>query len=322
MRRSRLVGVVMGSIPLAACFPPVERTPPPADAPPEILALAGAAVLIGAGDIATCPSPYDEATAALVDSVARADSAAGVEDAIFTLGDNVYPSGAKRYFDACWRPSWGDTSRRIMRVIRPAVGNHDLDFNLGADYYDLFGDKAGEAGRGYYSYDLGAWHVIVLNSNCSAIGGCAAGSAQERWLRADLAASAARCTVAIWHHPRFSSGSVHGNNSAVGGLWAALYDHGAELVVNGHEHFYERFAPQRPDGTADSAFGIRQITAGTGGKSLYGFGTSKPNSQVRNNSATGLLKLTLRADGYEFKFLPVAGKSFTDSGSGTCHDRR
>jgi hypothetical protein len=127
--------------------------------------------------------------------------------------------------------------------------------------------------------------------------------------------------VAIWHHPRFSSGSVHGNNSSSGALWAALYDHGAELVINGHEHFYERFAPQRPNGTADSAFGIRQITAGTGGNSLYRFGTAKPNSQVRNNSTTGVLKLTLRADGYDFRFIPVAGKTFTDTGSGTCHEK-
>jgi hypothetical protein len=237
---------------------------------------------------------------------------------VFTAGDNAYSNGSPTEYSGCFGPTWGRSKYRV----RPAPGNHEYGTPDAAGYFSYFGPVVGSPGQGWYSYDLGAWHVIVLNSNCSAIGGCAAGSAQERWLRADLAASAARCTVAIWHHPRFSSGSVHGNNSAVGGLWAALYDYGAELVVNGHEHFYERFAPQRPDGTADSAFGIRQITAGTGGNSLYGFGTSKPNSQVRNNSATGLLKLTLRADGYEFRFLPVAGKSFSDSGAGTCHDRR
>jgi acid phosphatase type 7 len=161
----------------------------------------------------------------------------------------------------------------------------------------------------------------VLNSNCSSVGGCGAGSAQEQWLRADLAASAAQCTVAIWHHPRFNSGSAHGNNTEVAPLWDALYSFGAELVINGHEHLYERFAPQRPDGTADAAFGIREIIAGTGGNSLYQFGSARPNSQVRNNTTNGILKLTLRPGGYDLNFIPVAGKTFSDSGSGSCHGR-
>ncbi|HEX9564836.1 MAG TPA: metallophosphoesterase [Gemmatimonadaceae bacterium] len=320
MRRSRLVGVVMGSIPLAACFPPVERTPPPADAPPEILALAGAAVLIGAGDIATCPSPYDEATAALVDSVARADSAAGVEDAIFTLGDNVYPSGAKRYFDACWRPSWGDTSRRIMRVIRPAVGNHDLDFNLGADYYDLFGDKAGEAGRGYYSYDLGAWHVVVLNSEMMVNPAFSVDSrrAQENWLREDLANNTEDCSIAMFHRPRFSSGA-HAGDLRMTTLWSILYEGGVDVVLNGHEHHYERFDPQTPLGLPDSAKGITQFIVGTGGASLTGIRTPvQPNSARRIQGHHGVLKLTLGADEYQHAFLDTEGRVW-DQGAGKCH---
>jgi hypothetical protein len=275
------------------------------------------ATLIGAGDIASCGSGGPTAsgaaaTARLLEAIPRDPTTV-----VFTAGDNAYNNGTLNEFQNCYGPTWGVSKDRM----RPAPGNHDYGTPGGADYFKYFGPVVGTPGQGWYSYDLGAWHVIVLNSNCSAIGGCAAGSAQEKWLRADLAASAARCTVAIWHHPRFSSGSVHGNNSGVGGLWQALYDHGAELVINGHEHFYERFGPQKPDGSADSSHGIRQITAGTGGNSLYGFGTAKPNSQVRNNSTTGVLKLTLRADHYDFNFIPVAGKTFKDSGSATCHGR-
>lgn len=236
---------------------------------------------------------------------------------VFTAGDNAYGNGTASEFSNCYGPTWGRHKDRT----RPAPGNHDYGTSGGSGYFNYFGPVVGSPGQGWYSYDLGAWHVIVLNSNCSSVGGCGAGSPQEQWLRADLAASSARCTVAIWHHPRFNSGRAHGNNTAVGPLWNALYDFGAELVVNGHEHLYERFAPQRPDGTADNAFGIREIIAGAGGNSLYQLGSPKPNSQVRNNTTNGVLKLTLRADGYDFNFIPVAGKTFTDSGSGTCHDR-
>ena len=285
---------------------PTPTTPPPS--PPV-------ATLVGAGDIAQCSGPASSskaaATAALLDSIARDPSTV-----VFTTGDNVYSSGTVSEFSNCYGPTWGRHKDRT----RPVPGNHDYGTSGASGYFNYFGPVAGQAGKGWYSYDLGAWHVVVLNSNCSSIGGCGAGSAQEQWLRADLAASRAQCTVAMWHHPRFSSGSTHGNNTAVGPLWDALYDYGADLVVNGHEHVYERFGPQRPDATADKASGIRQITVGTGGAGSYAFRTAQPNSEVRG-APNGVLKLTLRANSYDWNFLPVAGQTFSDSGSGSCHGR-
>jgi hypothetical protein len=185
------------------CFPPVEVTPPPADAPAELLAIAGAAVLVGAGDIAVCGTNYDEVTAAIVDSISRADSAANVEDAVFTVGDNWYPNGAQIYHDRCWKPSWGDTAKRIMRWLRPAVGNHDLDNGFGEAYYGAFGKNAGEKGKGYYSYDLGAWKVIVLNSEMMVNPAFSVDSRreQEEWLKKELAGNTKKCTVAYFHRP-------------------------------------------------------------------------------------------------------------------------
>jgi hypothetical protein len=285
---------------------PVPPPPPP-----------GVATLVGAGDIAACGSAGPsasgaEVTARLLDAIPR-----DPQTVVFTAGDNAYINGSPTEFSNCYGPTWGRSKDRL----RPAPGNHEYGTSGASGYFNYFGSVVGTPGKGWYSYDLGGWHVVVLNSNCSSVGGCGAGSAQEQWLRADLAASAAQCTVAIWHHPRFNSGSTHGNNTEVAPLWSALYSFGAELVVNGHEHVYERFAPQRPDGTADAAFGIREIIAGTGGNSLYQFGPAQPSSQVRNNTTNGILKLTLRPDGYDFNFIPVAGKTFSDSGSGTCHGR-
>jgi hypothetical protein len=167
---------------------------------------------------------------------------------------------------------------------------------------------------GYYSFDLGDWHIVVLNSNIFS----PAGSAQESWLRADLAASTRGCTLAYWHHPRFNSGAEHGNSTSVQPFWQALYDLNADLVLSGHEHIYERFAPQTPTGVADPVRGIRQFIVGTGGRELYGIAAPQPNSQVRYNLAAGILKLTLYSGGYNWQFIPTSG-SFTDSGSGTCH---
>ena len=275
------------------------------------------ATLIGAGDIAACGSAGPSssgaaATVKLLDAVPRSPLTA-----VFTAGDNAYDSGSPTEFANCFGPTWGLDKDRL----RPAPGNHEYGTSGASGYFNYFGAGAGSPGQGWYSYDLGAWHVIVLNSNCASVGGCGAGSAQEQWLKADLAASAARCTVAIWHHPRFNSGTAHGNTTEVGPLWSDLYAGGAELVLNGHEHLYERFGPQRPDASADPTFGIREFIVGTGGNSLYQFGPPQPNSQVRNATTNGVLKLTLRPDGYDFNFIPVAGKTFTDSGSGTCHDK-
>lgn len=262
-------------------------------------------VLVGVGDIAHCQSSGDEATAKLLD---------GIRGIVFTAGDNAYPSGTAAEFANCYGPSWG---RHKWRT-RPTVGNHEYLTSAADPYYDYFGAAAGERGKGYYSYDVGAWHVVAMNSNCAQVS-CAAGSTQEQWLRRDLAASNKRCTVAFWHHPLFTSGAHHGPEPAVRPLYQALYDHGAELLVTGHNHNYERFAPQDPAGGLDATRGIRQFVAGMGGANFYGFGTIRPNSEARDAVTWGVLKLTLRSAGYDWRFVPAAGKTYTDSGSGTCH---
>jgi hypothetical protein len=273
----------------------VETTPPP---PPD-------AVLVGAGDIAVCSSEDDDATADLLD---------GIEGTVFTTGDNAYPDGTAEEFADCYDPTWGRHKART----RPSTGNHDYHVAGAAPYFAYFGAAAGNPGEGWYSYDLEGWHVIVLNSNCEEITGCEAGSAQESWLRADLAASTAACTVAYWHHPRFSSGQ-HGDDLDVADLWQALYDADADVVLNGHDHDYERFAPQDPSGTFDAVRGIREFVVGTGGAAQRAFGTPEPNSEVRETGTPGVLRLDLHAEGYDWEFIPIAGKTFTDSGSGTCH---
>lgn len=261
-----------------------------------------AAVLVGAGDIADCDSPGDEQTAALLDRIP------GV---VFTAGDNAYSAGTEEEFARCYGPGWGRSRLRT----RPSPGNHDYRSSGASPYYRYYGERAGIAGRGYYSYSVGTWHVISLNSNID----MRPGSAQEQWLRQDLVAHPARCVLAYWHHPRFSSGTEHGSDRRTRFLWRALYDHNADLVVAGHEHNYERFAPQTPTGETDSARGIREFVAGTGGAEHYSIGEPIANSEVRNAETWGVLKLTLLPDAYRWEFVPVAGKAFSDSGSGRCH---
>lgn len=268
-------------------------------------AQAGDAVLVGAGDIADCSSSGDAATASLISSIAGT---------VFTLGDNAYKSGTARQFKNCYGPTWG----RFKARTRPAIGNHEYETKGADGYFDYFGKAAGRRGKGWYSYNAGAWHVVVLNSNCDDIR-CDKGSEQERWLRADLAAHKNRCTLAYWHHARFVSDSVHGNHPDLQRFWEALYDYGAELVLSGHAHVYERFAPQTPWGKADPRHGIRQFVVGTGGSTLYRFRSPRPNSEVRNANTFGVLKLTLHDGGYDWKFIPRAGKNFRDSGRGSCH---
>jgi uncharacterized protein YjdB len=271
---------------------------------------AGATVtLVGAGDIAECGDATDDSTAALLGRIGGT---------VFTTGDNAYPDGYYQDYANCWAHSWG----RYQAVVRPAAGNHEYHDVLssgGADYYRYFfrehGTVVGDSGRYYYSYDLGAWHIIVLNTFID----MSAGSPQEQWLRADLAGRTTQCTLAYMHYSRFSSGSVHGSYSGVQPLWQALYDYGAEIAIAGHDHEYERFAPQTPDGHLDTARGIRAFVVGTGGGGLYSFGTPLPNSEVRNSSTWGVLKLTLAGGSYSWEFVPITGQTFTDSGSGTCH---
>ena len=262
-------------------------------------------ILIAAGDIAQCDNPNDESTAAVVKRLAGT---------VTVLGDNAYENGSATDYAKCYGESWGAFKSRTM----PSVGNHEYQTSGARGYYNYFGAAAGERGKGYYSYDAGDWHIVVLNSNCSIVA-CAPGSPQERWLRADLAASTRRCTLAYWHHPRFNSGRRHGNDKGVAPFWEALYEHGAEVVLNGHEHMYERFAPQSPSAVADPVRGIREFVVGTGGRSFYSIGAPEPNSEVRNNDTYGVLRLTLGAGSYRWEFIRAAGGTFTDSGSGSCH---
>jgi len=264
------------------------------------------AVLIGAGDIADCSDLAGaEATAKLLEAN---------PGTVMALGDLAYPNGTPDDFK-CYHKTWG----RVKDRTRPAVGNHEFHSTGASYYFQYFGAAAGDPKTGYYSYDLGSWHIVVLNSECQQVGGCEAGSSQEKWLRADLAAHPVGCTLAYFHKPRFSSGLNHGNDPEVGAFWQALYDYNAELILNGHDHDYERFAPQDPGGNADPKRGIREFVVGTGGKNHREFGIRKSNSEVRNNHAFGVLKLTLKTTGYDWKFIPEAGKTFTDSGSGSCH---
>jgi hypothetical protein len=265
-------------------------------------------ILLAAGDIAACgETTQDEPTAQILDSIP--------DGIVALLGDNVYSAGSPSEYTNCYEPTWGRHKART----RPSPGNHDYTTAGAAGYYGYFGAAVGDPSQGWYSYDVGDWHVIALNSNCYYVGGCDAGSAQEQWLRADLAAHPTSCTLAYWHHPRFNSSGTDSNNLSVEPLWQALWDHGAELVLNGHAHLYERYAPQAPNGAPDPAYGIRQITSGTGGYVLYPWGQIQPNSEVRFNDAHGVLKLTLEPNGYNWQFLPVPGKTSTDSGSSSCH---
>jgi hypothetical protein len=261
----------------------------------------GSVVFVGAGDIGDCETTTDEATALLLDAI---------PGTVFTAGDNAYPSGTADDFTNCYEPTWGRHKPRT----RPVPGNHDY-VTVGAPaYYAYFGASAGPAGWGFYSYDLGDWHIIALNSEI----GMSVGSAQEVWLRGDLAASTKACTLAYWHKPLFSSGE-HGNILKSKPMWRALQDYNAEVVVVGHDHNYERFAPQDTIGVADSERGLREFVVGTGGTELRAMNTPIANSEVRNSDTHGVLRLTLHSTGYEWEFIPVAGQTFADGGSGSCH---
>ena len=302
------------------CPPPVQVTPPSADAPAAEVALTGASVLIGAGDIGNCANQGAIATAALMDSVLRADSAAKVHDEAFTLGDNAYPGGSVQDFAQCFAPTWGDSTKLIMKNIRPALGNHEHLSGGGAPYYKYFGSRAGPADKGYYSYNVGEWHAIVLNSEIIVNTGFtdAERKAQEDWLQQDLKSDHHVCTVAYWHHPRFSSG-WHGTDARLAPFWEILYAGGVDVVLNGHDHDYERFLPQTPEGAVDSTKGITEIISGTGGGDLRGFrSTLEPHSAYRVEGHYGVLKLTLGAKAYRYAFLGVNG-GIWDRGGGTCH---
>lgn len=284
-----------------------------------IVALAGAgwfapeataqqeAILVGAGDVAQCN--YKPASG----SVAAKTAAliAQIPGTVFVAGDLAYHNGEVEEFTNCYDPTWGRFKARTL----PAPGNVDYSSPNAAPYYAYWGTAAGPAGKGYYSVQIGSWRVIALNSHIDT----AVGSEQERWLRNELTTHPAHCTLAFWHHPVFSSG-WGGNNPKMRDIFQALYEAGADLVINGHDHVYERFAPQTAQGRADPARGIRQIIVGTGGADPSGFAVVRPNSEVRQASVFGVIKLTLRAEGYAWEFVPIEGQSFRDAGEGKCHD--
>ncbi len=271
---------------------------------------AGEIVLLAAGDIAECDGAGDEATAELLDAYPNAT--------IATLGDNAYPQGTLQQFAECYDPSWGRHKERT----RPASGNHDHSTKDAAGYFEYFGEAAGEFDEYYYSYDLGAWHVVVLNSDCWRIGGCNADDPQGQWLESDLAASPAQCTLAYWHRPPFSSGRYGEpkDTERVRPLWEMIYETGVDVLLTGHEHSYERLAPMNATGERDDERGVRLFVVGTGGGNLRRFDYNPlPTTETRNAETWGVLKLTLKVDGYDWEFLPVDGESFTDSGTASCH---
>jgi hypothetical protein len=284
---------------------------------------------MAAGDIACDPGDpgYNGGSGSGTSCMQRATSnELATAVAVLPLGDDQYSSGALSTFQQVYDRTWG----RYKASSHPASGNHEYDMSGAAGYYTYFGSAASPQDtnctadcKGYYSYDLGAWHLIVLNSECAQVGGCNAGSPQEQWLKADLAAHSAECTLAYWHRPLFTSGVSLGD-SAMHDVWVDLYNAHADLVLNGHDHIYERFAPQDPSGNADPTNGITEIIVGTGGKDHGGFASVTPvaNSVVRDNTTFGVLKLTLHPTSFDWQFLPeTAGGNgaFTDSGSQACH---
>jgi hypothetical protein len=295
-------------------------TPPPP--PPS----ASDPVIAAAGDIACSPiDPNFNRGAGTTGNCRQRATAALLFNSglssILTLGDNQYEDGEFSNFKSVFDVTWGVAKSRI----RSGVGNREYNTSGATGYFDYFNGvgilsgSAGDRGKGYFSFDVGAWHLISLNSNCSAIGGCYLGSAQEQWLRGDLAAHPNLCTLAYWHHPLFTSGQT-GNSTNTRPLYQDLYNSGAEIVMSGHDHDYERFAPQNPTGGLDNARGIREFVVGTGGESHHPFTVSPlANEQVRNDKTFGVMRLTLHPGSYEWKFQPIAGQTFTDSGSTACH---
>jgi hypothetical protein len=275
-------------------------------APSGVVIGAGDVVIAAAGDIASCTSSGDEATADLLDAIAPAR--------ILLLGDNAYESGTDAEFASCYDPTWG----RFREKTHPSPGNHDYNTAGAFGYYNYFGAAAGDPAKGYYAFDLGAWRFYALNSNCGAVS-CSAGSQQEQWLRADLATRPRTCLAAFMHHPRFASGptATRRDNTSVAPLYQAFYEASGDLWLVGHNHYYERLTRLGPTGAIDLGRGIRNFVVGTGGRGFSAFGEPITGSEVRSQTF-GVLELTLRDGGYDWAFVPVSGSTFTDSGTDTC----
>src|SRR4051812_554437 len=296
-----------------------------------VLAAGVAPLVVAAGDIACDPADpafnLGSGTATGCQQLATSnlffDSPVA---AVLPLGDEQYECGASPAWEQSYALSWG----RVRQITRPVPGNHEYETTGGtgcdtanagaAGYFQYFGALAGDPGKGYYSYDLGSWHMVALNSNCGEVGGCGAGSAQEQRLRHDLAASSASCTLAYWHHPLFTSGAHAPGSASVRPLFQALYDNGVEMLLTGHDHNYERFAPQAPSGALDLAHGVREFVVGTGGRSLYAQGTPLPNSEARNSRTFGILELTLYQQSYAWRFRSASSGAVEDSQSQACQN--
>lgn len=294
-RRARLTALALVA---ALAFSMPSQPPPVADA-------AEHTVLIAAGSIGDCFSEGDEATASLVEETT------GI---VATLGDTAYPLGSARNFGDCFDPTWG----RFRDRIRPVPGNHDYGTGSADAYFSYFGEAAGSPGEGYYSYEVGSWHVVALNSVCDVVD-CVDDSEQLSWLRRDLQAVRPDCLLAYWHHPRFSSGSV-GSDPRMRAAWRVLLDAGAEVVISGHAHHYERFGPQDERGTARDD-GIRQFVVGTGGTDLHPVGSTLINSEAIVAERHGVLRLDLSESGYAWKFLAPNEELPLDDGKAACGER-
>jgi calcineurin-like phosphoesterase family protein len=309
--RSKALGFLFG----ATLTTQVTPGATPATTPGVTLGTGAASVIYAAGDIACAPGDASSSTKCRQMKTSDIIVSAGASQ-VLALGDLQYNSASLSNLRASYDRSWG----RFKSITRPALGNHE---GSGSGYFDYFNGSgavngpAGERGNGYYSYDVGSWHLIALNSNCSRVS-CSAGSAQGQWLRADLAANPRSCTLAYWHHPRFSSGH-DGDGTFMQDVWKTLYDSNADVVLVGHSHNYERFAPMNASGSLDRARGMREFVVGTGGAFFTGVGSARPNSEVRQNNTYGVLKLTLNPASYDWRFVPEAGRTFTDAGSQPCH---
>lgn len=261
-------------------------------------------VLLGAGDIAGCADLAPaEGTAKLLEAN---------PGTVIAIGDLAYSNGSDREFQDCYDKTWG----RVKARTKPIPGNHEWHTKDAAGFAHYWQTET--PGKYWYSYDLGAWHIVAFDSDCDKVGGCKAGSPEVAWLAADLKAHPAKCTLAYFHHPRYSSGE-HGDGGNLKDVWTALSEGGVDVVVNGHDHDYERFAPQDANGKEDDVHGVREFVVGTGGKNLRAFGDIAANSQVRNSDTHGVIRFVLHPDSYEWEFLPIAGKKFTDSGKDRCH---
>jgi hypothetical protein len=315
----RACGLVIAMVALTACGGGMDPTPSPTPTPgptpdPDPAIAAVGDISCGSASPRTASCKQVETSELLL---------AIRPSAVLALGDLQYEFGEYQDFLRFYDLSWG----RLKPITRPAPGNHEYEIPNAAGYFDYFAgigrnssDVTGTRGEGWYSFNVGEWHVISLNSNCASIaGGCGTNSAQMRFLRADLQNNRSTCTLAFWHHPRFSSGKSRDDRAYLP-FWETLYEFGADVVLTGHDHGYERFAPMTPTGGLDRARGIRQFVIGTGGHSFQPFGDVLPNSEIRQNNTFGVLKMRLRAASYQWAFDPIPGSGgFTDSGADNCH---